>query len=211
MRALTILPIYLFGLCGALFVGCTEQANQKVVSLKAISPKSKKKHEHITVKNNTDTLNVFLNYYANDSANLQITGIQLNRSNTPLFLDRFSSKTQHFILADQSAQQFEFRKWEFKDSSACLDAFYNWLDQAGNNKASVPLLSGSVHSSRFNLLLVAQKELLLIESERAIAYQKWLLWHSGTETATTCRYILYAQPKKRTKWFKYSFGKTSVL
>jgi hypothetical protein len=114
-------------------------------------------------------------------------------------------------LEDSSAFSYQLRTWNFKDSSACLEAFYNWLDQAGKNNSGVPLLKGSVPSSNYNLMIVAEKQILNIGSKRTIDFKKWLLWYSGTTTNPDCRYILYSQPKKRTKWFKFENAQILTL
>jgi hypothetical protein len=134
---------------------------------------------------------------------MQIAQLSIGSLDEHKFLDRFTANIQRYLLQDSSSTSFQFCSWSFKDSSACLEAFYNWLDQAGKNNTVVQLKKGSVPSVNYDLMLVAEKQILFIGSKRAIDFKKWLRWYSGTTTRSDCKYILYTQPKKRTKWFKY--------
>jgi hypothetical protein len=142
---------------------------------------------------------------------LQIAELSIDSLGAHRFLNRFTANIQRYLLKDSSSTSFQVCTWYFKDSSACLEAFYNWLDQAGKNNASIPLLKGSISSVDHNLMIIAEKQILFIGSERTIDYKKWLLWYSGTTTRPDCRYVLYSQPKKRTKWFKFENAQILTL
>ena len=203
MRALNKLLVYLFGLFSLVLFACGQDDQKKAVSLDSIRPHSNANKTQNDSKKATDTLGPFLNYYANDSASMQIAQLSIGSLDEHKFLDRFTANIQRYLLQDSSSTSFQFCSWSFKDSSACLEAFYNWLDQAGKNNTVVQLKKGSVPSVNYDLMLVAEKQILFIGSKRAIDFKKWLRWYSGTTTRSDCKYILYTQPKKRTKWFKY--------
>jgi hypothetical protein len=203
MRALNKLLVYLFGLFSLVVFACGQADQKKAVSLDSIRPHSNANKTQNDSKKATDTLGPFLNYYANDSASMQIAQLSIGSLDEHKFLDRFTANIQRYLLQDSSSTSFQFCSWSFKDSSACLEAFYNWLDQAGKNNTVVQLKKGSVPSVNYDLMLVAEKQILFIGSKRAIDFKKWLRWYSGTTTRSDCKYILYTQPKKRTKWFKY--------
>ncbi len=203
MRALNKLLVYLFGLFSLVVFACGQADQKKAVSLDSIRPHSNANKTQNDSKKATDTLGPFLNYYANDSASMQIAQLSIGSLDEHRFLDRFTANIQRYLLQDSSSTSFQFCSWSFKDSSACLEAFYNWLDQAGKNNTVVQLKKGSVPSVNYDLMLVAEKQILFIGSKRAIDFKKWLRWYSGTTTRSDCKYILYTQPKKRTKWFKY--------
>ena len=203
MRALNKLLVYLFGLFSLVVFACGQADQKKAVSLDSIRPHSNANKTQNDSKKATDTLGPFLNYYANDSASMQIAQLSIGSLDEHKFLDRFAANIQRYLLQDSSSTSFQFCSWSFKDSSACLEAFYNWLDQAGKNNTVVQLKKGSVPSVNYDLMLVAEKQILFIGSKRAIDFKKWLRWYSGTTTRSDCKYILYTQPKKRTKWFKY--------
>ncbi len=211
MRALNKLLVYLFGLFSLVVFACGQDDQKKAVSLDSIRPHSNANKTQNDSKKAKDTLGTFLNYYANDSASMQIALLSIDSPNEHRFLDRFTANIDRYLLQDSSSTLFHFCAWSFKDSSACLEAFYNWLDQAGKNNTGVPLMKGSIPSPNFNLILVAEKQILFIGSKRAIDFKKWLRWYSGTTTGSDCKYILYSQPKKRTKWFKYQNAQIITL
>jgi hypothetical protein len=211
MRALTKLLVYLFGLFSIVLFACGQEGTKKPVSLDSIRPHSNADKPQNDAKKAKDTLGPFLNFYANDSASLQIAELSIDSLGAHRFLNRFTANIQRYLLKDSSSTSFQVCTWYFKDSSACLEAFYNWLDQAGKNNASIPLLKGSISSVDHNLMIIAEKQILFIGSERTIDYKKWLLWYSGTTTRPDCRYVLYSQPKKRTKWFKFENAQILTL
>jgi hypothetical protein len=211
MRALTKLLVYLFGLFSIVLFACGQEGTKKTVSLDSIRPHSNADKPQNDAKKAKDTLGPFLNFYANDSASLQIAELSIDSLGAHRFLNRFTANIQRYLLKDSSSTSFQVCTWYFKDSSACLEAFYNWLDQAGKNNASIPLLKGSISSVDHNLMIIAEKQILFIGSERTIDYKKWLLWYSGTTTRPDCRYVLYSQPKKRTKWFKFENAQILTL
>ena len=211
MRALTKLLVYLFGLFSIVLFACGQESAKKPISLDSIRPHSNSNKPENDAKKEKDTLGPFLNYYANDSASLQIAKLSIDSLGELRFLNRFTTNIQRYLLQDSSSTSFHVCTWNFKDSSACLEAFYNWLDQAGKNNTGIPLLKGSIPSVNHHLLIVAEKQILYIECERTINYKKWLLWFSGTTTSPDCRYILYSQPKKRTKWFKFENAQILTL
>ena len=211
MRALTKLLVYLFGLFSIVLFACGQEGTKKTVSLDSIRPHSNADKPQNDAKKAKDTLGPFLNFYANDSESLQIAELSIDSLGAHRFLNRFTANIQRYLLKDSSSTSFQVCTWYFKDSSACLEAFYNWLDQAGKNNASIPLLKGSISSVDHNLMIIAEKQILFIGSERTIDYKKWLLWYSGTTTRPDCRYVLYSQPKKRTKWFKFENAQILTL
>jgi hypothetical protein len=211
MRALTKLLVYLFGLFSIVLFACGQEGTKKPVSLDSILPHSNADKPQNDAKKAKDTVGPFLNFYANDSSSLQIAELSIHSLGAHRFLNRFTANIQRYLLKDSSSTSFQVCTWYFKDSSACLEAFYNWLDQAGKNNASIPLLKGSISSVDHNLMIIAEKQILFIGSERTIDYKKWLLWYSGTTTRPDCRYVLYSQPKKRTKWFKFENAQILTL
>lgn len=211
MRALTKLLGYLLALTCVFFFACNDTASKKIISLDEIRPKSPQQKSQEPKKSAQDTLQRLLNFYANDSASLQIATIKRDDTNDKFFLDRFSLAKQRYQLTDSLQKNFQYKNWSFKDSNSCIEAFYNWLDQAGKNKASVALRTGNVWSSDHEIYVVAEREILKISSTQAIHLKKWLNWYSGTPEFTTFKYIMYAQPKQKTKWLQYTNNKLTAL
>jgi hypothetical protein len=211
MRALTKLPGYLLALTLLLLVACTNEAPKRTISLDEIRPKSPQKNSQKPEKSQTDTLQRLCNFYTNDSTSLQISKISLDESDDKFFLDRFSSTRQRYLLTDSLDKIFQYKTWSFRDSSSCTEAFYNWLDQAGKNKTSVALKSGPVWSSKHEIYLVCDQEIIQISSPQRLLLKNWLKWYSGTAHFKSFKYIIYAQPKKKTLWLKYTNSKITAL
>jgi hypothetical protein len=211
MRALTKLPGYLLALTWMLFFACNDATSKRTISLDEIRPTSTQKSNQKDPENAADTLQRLLNFYANDSASLQIAHIELNDTNDKFFLDRFSLTRQRYLLTDSLQKDFQYSTWFFKDSNSCTEAFYNWLDQAGKNKTSVALRTGNIWSSSHDIYVVADRQILKISSTQPIHLKKWLNWYSGTPEFTTFKYIIYAQPKQKTKWLQHTNSKSKAL
>ena len=211
MRALTKLPGYLLALTFLLLLACKNEAPKRTVSLDDIRPKSTQKSSHKPEKSQTDTLQQLCNFYTNDSASLQISKISLDETNEKLFLDRFSLTRQRLLLTDSLGKIFQYKNWSFRDSSSCTEAFYNWLDQAGKNKTSVALKTGQIGSSNHEIYLICDQEIIQIISPQRILLKNWLKWYSGTAHFKSFKYIIYAQPKKKTLWLKYTNSKITAL
>jgi hypothetical protein len=211
MRALTKLPGYLLALTCLFQFACNDSATNQTISLEEIRPKSQKQQTKTPTKSPEDTLQRFCNFYTNDSASLQISKISLDETNDKYFLDRFSLTRQSYLLTDSLGKIFQYKNWSFKDSSACTEAFYNWLDQAGKNKGCVALKAGNIWSSNHEIYLVCERQILQISSAERMLLKNWLKWYSGTSDFKGFKYILYAQPRKKTLWLKYNNNKITAL
>jgi len=211
MRALTKLPGYLLALLILFFFACGEDAPQKSVSLEDIRPKAAQKNSLKAKENPADTLQAYLNYYANDSSRLGIAQIFIDSISETHFLDRFTPVIQRFQLKDSSQQNYAYQRWVFKDSSSCTEAFYNWLDQAGKNKSSVGLNTGQIWSLNHAFFMIGKKEIILVSSSKPISVKNWVKWHTGTADFRGFCYIFYAKPKKKTIWMNYTNNKIITL
>lgn len=211
MRALTKLPGYLFAGVVLLLFACDTDKPTKTISLEEISPKSEQKNAQKSEESQADTLQRLSNFYANDSASLAISSVALADSDNPFFLDRFSTDKVRYQLTDSTQSIFQYYSWTFKDSNACTEAFYNWLDQAGKNKGSVALRTGNLLSTQHELYIVSKQQIVQISGAQALQMKRWLLWYSGTPDFSPIQYIIYGQPKKKTKWLKYENNKLSIL
>lgn len=211
MRALTKLPGYLLALLCSFQFACNDTTSNQTISLEEIRPKSQKQQKKAPTKSTEDTLQRLSNFYTNDSASLQIAKINLAEANDKFFLDRFGLNHQRFVLTDSLGQIFEYKTWSFRDSSACIEAFYNWLDQAGKNKTSVAFKSGNIWSSGHEIYIVSKQQIIQISSAQRILLKHWLKWYSGTPDFKGFNYILSAQPRKKTLWLQYVNNKIAAL
>ena len=213
MRALTKLSSYLFLVLIGLSTACRDESTQKTISLNKIRPQSATNHYNSERKQSTDTLlnQSLINFYANDSCRLGIAIISIDTNHEIHFLDRFTSLVQHMQLKDSSQQNFQYKRWIFRDSSSCTEAFYNWLDQAGKNKSSVALQSGQIWSLDHEVYMIGKSEIILLSSAQRIIYKDWLKWYSGTPDFKGFSYIFYSKPKKKTIWMNYNNNNLSTL
>lgn len=209
MRAFTKLPGYLLLICILLFLSCQAPDPAKRIDLDDIRPKAKEKVLNSSETVQKDTLSRFYKYYANDSAQLGIAKIAIDTTLKTHFLDRFSAAKTRLLLTDSASHTFQYYSWSFADSSACFEAFYNWLDQAGRNQQSVLLGSGDVLHTAHGFYIIAKNELIFLHSQQAISYQKWLKWHEGKTNTSPIIYLLRMKPKQKTKWFQYTNAKLS--
>ena len=203
MRALTKLPGYLLVLLLLQLFACSQDGSKQPVSLDQIRPKSSKKRPSQAQDQTADTLQALSNFYTNDSASLQIASQVIPKEATLFFLDRFSRSYESFHLKDSSGQEFTYTAWNFSDSNACYEAFYNWLDQAGPQKSSVALGKGNISNGAHTLFIVADRQIISVMSKQPLRIKNWLQWYSGTAQFKTMKYILHARPRKKTQWLQY--------
>lgn len=209
MRAFTKLSGYLLLVVNLQFLSCQTPDTAKRIDLDDIRPKAKEIAQNKSEKAQKDTLGAFYKYYANDSAQLGIAQIAIDTSLQTHFLDRFSTAKKRLLLTDSTSHTFQYHSWSFSDSSSCVEAFYNWLDQAGRKQQSVLLGSGDVFHTAHGFYIIAENELLFLQSRQAISYQKWLKWFEGKTDTSPIIYTLRMKPKQKTKWFQYTNAKPS--
>lgn len=207
MRALTKLPGYLLVLLLLHVFACSQDGSKQPVSLDQIRPKSDQKRPDQPQHKATDTLQVFSNFYTNDSASLQMASQYIPEETSPFFLDRFSRSHEIFQLKDSSGQEFIYTAWNFSDSSSCYEAFYNWLDQAGPQKSSIALGKGNISNGAHTLFIVADRQIVSVMSKQPLRLKNWLLWYSGTAQIKTMKYVIHARPRKKTQWLQYKNAK----
>lgn len=211
MRAFTKPIGYLLLWMVAFLANCQSGETKKQLDLDDIRPKAQSNKDKTRVIEQRDTLAYLYKYYANDSAQLGIAQISLDTSLTLHFLDRFSKAHLRLSLSDSTQQNFQYATWSFKDSTSCMEAFYNWLDQAAKGQQSVALGVGDVWHTQHGFYVIAQKEILFLSSSNPIRYQEWLAWFNGKPDTSPISYLLQMKPRKKTKWFEFSNHKIKAL
>lgn len=198
---------YLFTVCIALIYSCTTDQNKPAIDLNDIRPKAKQNRAIKKQISQQDTLAYLYKIYANDSARMQIAQILPDTLLTIHFLDRFSQQHQRYFLTDSSARHFEFQSWDFKDSTQCFEAFYNWLDEATLSKDGAGISSIDLKLQKNSLILIANKQILFVFSDQKIQNDKWIKWYSAHQKVKLLHFIALKEPRKKTKWLQYSHGK----
>lgn len=210
MRALTNPLFYiLVSVLTGLFA-CQQQPDNSVKNLDQIRPKSHTKTKKIVTTKEVDTLNTFLKTYANDSCSLRMATVFLDSSLTKHFLNRFSQQHFHVICLDSLQQVFGHQEWSFKDTNQAKEAFFNWLDQFETHKE---FKIGSTENlfHEYTLIVLAGKKIVQVNSPKKIKYNDWLRFWSGHYQNANFSYILWAQPKKKTKWYRYKNAQLLTL
>ena len=210
MRALTNPLFYiLVSVLTGLFA-CQQQPDDSVKNLDQIRPKSHTKTKKIVTTKEVDTLNTFLKTYANDSCSLRMATVFLDSSLTKHFLNRFSQQHFHVICLDSLQQVFGYQEWSFKDTNQAKEAFFNWLDQFETHKE---FKIGSTENlfHEYTLIVLAGKKIVQVNSPKKIKYNDWLRFWSGHYQNANFSYILWAQPKKKTKWYRYKNAQLLTL
>lgn len=210
MRALTNPLFYiLVSVLTGLFA-CQQQPDDSVKNLDQIRPKSHTKTKKIVTTKEVDTLNTFLKTYANDSCSLRMATVFLDSSLTKHFLNRFSQQHFHVICLDSLQQVFGHQEWSFKDTNQAKEAFFNWLDQFETHKE---FKIGSTENlfHEYTLIVLVGKKIVQVNSPKKIKYNDWLRFWSGHYQNANFSYILWAQPKKKTKWYRYKNAQLLTL
>lgn len=210
MRALTNPLFYiLVSVLTGLFA-CQQQPDDSVKNLDQIRPKSHTKTKKIVTTKAVDTLNTFLKTYANDSCSLRMATVFLDSSRTKHFLNRFSQQHFHVICLDSLQQVFGHQEWSFKDTNQAKEAFFNWLDQFETHKE---FKIGSTENlfHEYTLIVLEGKKIVQVNSPKKIKYNDWLRFWSGHYQNANFSYILWAQPKKKTKWYRYKNAQLLTL
>lgn len=210
MRALTNPLFYiLVSVLTGLFA-CQQQPDNSVKNLDQIRPKSHTKTKKIVTTKEVDTLNTFLKTYANDSCSLRMATVFLDSSLTKHFLNRFSQQHFHVICLDSLQQVYGHQEWSFKDTNQAKEAFFNWLDQFETHKE---FKIGSTENlfHEYTLIVLVGKKIVQVNSPKKIKYIDWLRFWSGHYQNANFSYILWAQPKKKTKWYRYKNAQLLTL
>lgn len=211
MRAFTKHLCYLLLFCMGILMSCESSGSTKQVDLNDIRPKARAQQQNKSEEISKDTLRAFYNYYANDSAQLGIAKIAPDTLLKTHFLDRFSQAKLRLLLTDSSGQAFAYHHWSFPDSVATMEAFYNWLDQAGKQQQSVQLGVGDILHATHGLYIVSEHEIFFLQSKEVIRYTNWLKWFQGKADTSPIYFVMRMKPKQKTKWFHYTNTKLTPL
>jgi hypothetical protein len=87
---------------------------------------------------------------------------------TLLYADRFGPKSQEKWFAIGKTDSLVLLRYEFRDSSMTKNAFFNWIDCFGPKCRSYSVGDNIRIPRRNGLVLVGEKQLLIIEGNRTI-------------------------------------------
>ena len=210
MRALTNPLFYFLVSILSCLVACNHEPENEVTNLDQIRPKAAATEKQVDTKNTADTLSDFLKTYANDSCQLKMAAVFIDSSQAKHFLNRFSKQHFHVVCRDSMNQIFGHQEWSFKDTNQAKEAFFNWIDQFESHQ---PFHIGSAEKifNEYTLITLAANKIVQINSAKKINYQDWLRLLSSNFKNANFSYVIWAQPKKNTKWYRYKNAQLLTL
>ena len=179
---------------------CTSNSNEKVIKLESGKKNNKKLNPIIIQKE--DTTKAFINFYNQDSIDLEITKITVNTEKA--FIERFpNKKTLNFILESKNSL-IKHLQIDYVDSNSMKNAFFNFLDCYGKDCRSIELFQKVKFSKTFFMLIVSHKSIHIIESELNQNPKKWINFHRFSNNKDPIKFIIVQQKQQKAKWFNYS-------
>ncbi len=182
-----------------LVFSCSDKKKEEVVNLSDLIPSSKRyKEGDSIVKKEIKSISfmdsVPMCYKAMfDSLKLNHDSIHL--IDNDLFADRFPSKSKFKFYWKNGIDSISFMDWTFKDSLKTSTAFYNLLDCFGPKCKTIEIGSKVSFQKRSLLLLVNEKHMIIIDSDKEIDHLVWLKTFKDQLFGENWKYIV-TQPKK---------------
>lgn len=190
----------------SLITSCTEKSNP-VKNLDEIRPKSEGKERIKETKESKDTLLPYLTSYTQDSVLLEIESISpIEHSH---FINRFQpvKKTAFLLQQKDSTENIEHLAWEFKDSVATKNAFYNWLDIEKSSK----ILSSKSLSKLFFTALITEKHIDFFYSNMKMDVLKLMRYVKFNRNTETYKYIIIQKRNSKALWYQFADEKLTLI
>ena len=182
-----------------LVFSCSDKKEDDSVNLSDIIPSSKRyKEGDSIVKKEIKTIS-FMDSVPTcykaifDSLKLNLDSI--HSIDIDLFADRFESKSKFKFYWKNGTDSISFMDWTFKDSLKTTTAFYNLLDCYGPKCKAIAIGSKMSFQKRSLLLLVNEKHMIIVDSDKKIDHLVWLKVFKDQLFGENWKYIV-SQPKK---------------
>jgi hypothetical protein len=191
--------LHLLNACG--------ENSKSVKNLADIRPKSEGKDRVLKSKVEKDTLLPYLKSYTQDSVLIEIeriTPIELTH-----FINRFQpTKKFAFTLQQKdSTTNIEHFSWEFKDSTATKNAFYNWLDIEKSSKVLAP----KSLSKDFFTALITEKNIDFFFSKKKMDIPKLMRYVKFNRNTETYKFIIIQKRNSKAIWFTITDAKLTAI
>lgn len=193
-------------LCLNLLNACSEKPKQ-MKNLDDVRPKSEGKERIKETKESKDTLLPYLTSYTQDSVLLEIESISpIEHSH---FINRFQpvKKTAFLLQQKDSTENIEHFAWEFKDSIATKNAFYNWLDIEKSSK----ILSSKSLSKLFFTTLITEKHIDFFYSNKKMDVPKLMRYVKFNRNTETYKYIIIQKRNSKALWYQFADEKLTLI
>ena len=193
-------------LCLNLLNACGEKPKQ-MKNLDDVRPKSEGKERIKETKESKDTLLPYLTSYTQDSVLLEIESISTIEHSH--FINRFQpvKKTAFLLQQKDSTENIEHFAWDFKDSVATKNAFYNWLDIEKSSK----ILSSKSLSKLFFTALITEKHIDFFYSNKKMDVPKLMRYVKFNRNTETYKYIIIQKRNSKALWYQFVDEKLTLI
>lgn len=186
---------------------CGGQKKDNVVDLSDITPSSERYKEGNEKVRSVDTL-LFADslpaIYKGLIDSLQIDYSIVQKIDSMMFTDRFNAKSNLKMYWKSANDSVNFFHWNFKDSLKTKTALFNWLDCFGKNCKTIRVGEKVNFQKRTMLLLVNEKNMVFIDSDKKIDHEKWIKLLEEQKFGENWKYIVIQPKKGKASWLKYA-------
>ena len=183
---------------------CGDNKEDDVIDMSDVTPSSERyKEGEETKKDKKDTLSFadsLPQLYLGIIDSLKLEHDLVQKIDSLMFTDRFNAKSNLKMYWKSNGDSVNFFHWNFKDSLKTKTAFFNWLDCFGKGCKTISIGEKVNFQKRSMLLLVNEKSMIFIDSDKKIDPLKWIAILEAQKFGENWRYII-TQPKKgKAKW-----------
>ena len=126
------------------------------------------------------------------------------RLKSDAFPDRFNPKFSDRFKLLLESDTVRYERWIYSDSSALLNAYFNWLDCFGNTCESVkPGDKVSIGKEPMQLF-VNDTTLILVSGDGDM--NRWVKFHSAIGFEMNWRYVMEQSRFGKMNWYRYENG-----
>ena len=187
---------------------CSNKKKEKTIDLSEITTSSERyKEGKLESKKDkkkkvsfTDTLDV---HFKGILDSLKINDSVVRKLDIVSFPDRFGAKSVTKFYWKEITDSINFIDWEFTDSLKTENAFYNWIDCFGENCRSIKIGDKVKIQKRGLLVLVNEKHLIVIDSDKKIDYLNWVSLLKTQLFGENWKYIVFQPKKGKAVWMNY--------
>lgn len=205
MKLSKVIIVFFLGIL-SLLAACGEKP-QNVKNLDEIRPKSAGRERIKETEKSKDTLLPYLNNYNQDSVLMEIVSISLIEGLH--FINRFQpvKKTAFLLQQKDSTENIEHFAWEFKDSIATKNAFYNWLDIEKSSK----ILSSKSLSKLYFTALITEKYIDFFYSNKKMNVPKLMRYVKFNRNTDSYKYIIIQKRNSKALWHQFVDEKLTLI
>lgn len=190
------------------FYSCSNNKKDEVLDLNEIASGSKRYKEGVREVEKkkkkeisfSDTLDV---RFKGILDSLKSSNLNVQKLDIISFPDRFGAKSITKFYWKEKADSINFIDWEFSDSLKTENAFYNWIDCFGENCRSIKIGEKIKIQKRGILVLVNEKHLIVIDSDKKIDYLNWVSVLKTQLFGENWKYIVFQPKKGKAVWMNY--------